>query len=107
MRPIDADALFHKLSRIAVTDDVFGMGVADGIAKAMAAILEAPTIMGIHAKWHKLAETKLTKTVECTHCNFSVRYNKEREVQFDKAPYCPNCGARMDGEDNAQTEALP
>ena len=50
-----------------------------------------------HGRWHKLAETKLTKTVECTHCHYTVRYNKANGVPFDKAPFCLSCGAKMDG----------
>lgn len=55
MRQIDADALFLRLTKICTTDDGHGMGVAEGVAKAMARILEAPTIEA-EQKWIPVSE---------------------------------------------------
>lgn len=52
----------------------------------------------VHAKWGTGRFNLETGNYEeqCTHCrNFSKEYGK---------PYCPNCGAKMDGGDgNAST----
>ena len=47
------------------------------------------------ANWHKLQETKLTKTVECTHCNAEFRFKKNGDVIIDLLPYCPACGTKI------------
>lgn len=47
------------------------------------------------ALWHKLHETKLTKTVECTHCNTAFRFKKDGAIIVDKFLFCPACGSKM------------
>lgn len=49
-------------------------------------------------RWHTLHETKLTKTVECIHCNTPFRYKKKDNLIVDDFNYCPNCGREMKGE---------
>lgn len=61
------------------------------VAKVKAAIED----LRPKGKWHKLHETKLTKTVECTHCNMEFRFRKLKDLNMDLAHYCPNCGAEM------------
>lgn len=33
----------------------------------------------------------------CSECGYTPRFNKETEL-FDLSKYCPECGAKMDGE---------
>ena len=52
---------------------------------------ELPTINPVkHGKW--VHDNPLTDTLVCTECNYSIPTDEL------KTPYCPWCGARMDGE---------
>lgn len=89
MRPIDADVVFAKLNKICVTDDVYGMGVAEGIAKAMSAILSTSTIEAEpvrHGRWERTTDG----AARCTACK-----RKMNPSQYGYA-FCGLCGAKMD-----------
>lgn len=46
-----------------------------------------------HGKWHIMSGTKTRRV--CSHCGWDVpEYGKFYS-------YCPNCGAKMDGDENA------
>ena len=98
MRLIDADALEEV-----VYDDLhYGAGIEYEEFDLVINYLDsAPTIntesLKPRGKWHKLSETKLTKTVECTHCNWSARFKKEGGIIVDSFLYCPSCGAEIKG----------
>lgn len=62
----------------------------DALKVAKEALQERPK-----GRWHTLHETKLTKTVECTHCNTPFRYQKKGNIIVDDFYYCPNCGRPM------------
>ena len=55
-----------------------------------------------HGRWvsvpHKLARV-------CSVCNRDEPY-KFADIDADVYDYCPNCGAKMDGELNKQTNSL-
>lgn len=65
----------------------------EALNMALEALQERPK-----GRWHTLHETKLTKTVECTHCNAPFRYKKKDNLIVDDFYYCPNCGREMRGE---------
>ena len=53
-----------------------------------------------HAKW-KFGELCGQKGWYCTHCAAwysSQKYDTEAELIAKSCDYCPNCGAKMDGE---------
>ncbi len=41
----------------------------------------------IHAKWECFNQPSGTRVIRCSHC-------KEHNIR--QAPYCPNCGVKMD-----------
>jgi len=92
MRPIDADALLHKLVN---TDPNTKGKFGDGIAKALCFIINAPAIEAEpvrHGRWDR---------GQCTNCKvINPAYNKDwsGDYIFKETPYCPNCGAKMDKE---------
>jgi len=110
MRLIDADALMFELKHTYFPQDVaFGQGrysVYEQIDQAP--IIEAKPVR--HGKWYlseQGADTVLmpnimsyvpTRTVRrCSLCHSAMEVGG---VQKEPAKYCPNCGARMDGDEN-------
>lgn len=71
-------------------------GLADCIASEIAALPAADIAPVVHGRWGTGRFNLETGNYEeqCTRCrNFSKEYGK---------PYCPNCGAKLDGgADNA------
>lgn len=59
--------------------------------KALADMPNANVALVVHARW--LEDDYAYAT--CSHCGYEMDYPEY------KTPYCPKCGARMDGEDNA------
>ena len=86
-RPIDADALKDDILKSAVMID--DRGIQTGYEIAIELIKKQPTIDAEpvrHGKW------LWVDGVRCSECNY--------KLQTTGLPsYCPNCGARMDKED--------
>lgn len=89
MRPIDADALLEKMQR---TSRYFSV-VYD--VDAMPTLDVAPVV---HGRWVLLDEC-YNEGVYCSACHKKV-YKKCYANQKIKSKFCPNCGARMDGDGN-------
>ena len=93
MRPIDADRALEI-----VRDQGIAHPNAYHLTNYATLILrEAPTIDAApvrHGRWvsvpHKLARV-------CSVCNRDEPY-KFADIDADVYDYCPNCGAKMDGE---------
>ena len=51
----------------------------------------------VHGRWGIYRENEISKTVYCSHCWKEFYIRKKGELQLDMMPYCPNCGAKMDG----------
>jgi hypothetical protein len=53
-----------------------------------------------HGEWVEIAENSTGKLIYCTNCNEPINPNK-KDVELhrtkEKPDYCPNCGAKMDG----------
>ena len=96
-RAIDANALQRKLVEMADfydADYLFVDAVMDEIDNA-------PTVDAVevvHGRWHDVyLMTPWIATGICSHCNLKSYINPD----FPFAKYCPNCGAKMDGDGNA------
>lgn len=86
MRLIDADAL-----KIENVDLEHGCTVVDYAMAVIKSVADAPTIEAEpvkHGRWKKRGRN----LGECSGCG---------EVVIVRYPYCPNCGAKMDEEDEA------
>ena len=55
----------------------------------------------VHGRWLKLSPwNNHTQSCLCLNCD-SISYQKKSGVYIGKIPnYCPNCGAKMDGDGN-------
>lgn len=82
MRLIDADALAER-----AMEDFFGAKIIP-----LGCLYTAPTVDAVpvvHGKWCFVDKNK----VQCSVC-LRIRNGKTQRMW----EYCPNCGARMDGE---------
>lgn len=91
-RLIDANALWKALDAASWYDN------ADRDEVALTMVDEAPTVDAVpvrHGRWEKVipskSAAKWSTQVSCSVCHRKgyTLYN-----------YCPNCGARMDGDDD-------
>ena len=92
MRLIDVDSIPLKeaLKREVIYDHDRYIHV-----KVLEWMLEnAPTVDPVrHGKWKLEWETEDTRMLRCSECRMVFNVGKGRDGN-----YCPNCGARMDGE---------
>lgn len=88
---ISRQALREEILRIAIaTDDLYGMGVFEGLDRACKRINSAPSIKAApvrHGRWLELHEENGHEMGICSRCHH------ERIIDN----YCPNCGTKMDG----------
>jgi hypothetical protein len=89
-RLIDADALIEAYDRAHEGEP----------GKARQLILDAPTIEERKpGKWIVIDDQYELDTCKCSECGV-VEYFNQGWKRFD---YCPNCGAKMEGLNNART----
>ena len=74
----------------------YGEGFARGLDRAQRAILDAPAAdvaPVVHGRWIDMRESsKDVPECKCSECGCVI-------IGLEKN-YCPNCGARMDGNDD-------
>ena len=74
-------------------------GLADCIASEIADIPAADVAPVVHARWLDAPWLYYgAKQYVCSGCR-NDKYWRKRDLHF-KEPYCPNCGAKMDGGDD-------
>lgn len=49
------------------------------------------------AKWRVVGYSKISKTVECTHCKERFWFLKKGQLNIDKMDFCPKCGFHITG----------
>ena len=92
-RLIDANAM-HKWveDKVANKEDAFADGVPYEWAYALTAVDMQPTVDAVevvHGRW----EEPYLLYLVCSECGTGY-------VKYEKYNYCPNCGAKMDGDGN-------
>lgn len=103
-RLIDANALYTKLGKMAREPyyqhdgDDYYVGIADASMEVHC----APTVDAVevvHGEWSTI-EDDYTGMValQCSECNQEWWFEDEPPMKIYH--YCPNCGAKMDGDGN-------
>lgn len=70
-----------------------------GLEQALAMLNEEPVAdvaLVVHGVWVCVNKIDPISGYRCSKCR--------RRVGFDLTPYCPNCGAKMDGGDNDEAD---
>lgn len=94
MRLIDADKVRATSFRIEVNWNLTNGKVQNFKAIPVQAIENAETVDAepvVHEIWIKI-DSEVEGVCKCSGCKFPVSYF------WGKSKYCPNCGAKMDGE---------
>lgn len=112
MRPIDADAVLGGYNARKVTEyDESGCGV-DYMAVSVEVLNNAPTLDVApvrHGRWvdsdikyavTELLEGEYPETLTCSICGFKHKFADEYGYSCIWH-YCPNCGAKMRGDEDA------
>lgn len=81
----------------------FGKGAIDGgrmeldavddiilLASAVECLPAADVVPVVHGRWRWAGEDRWNDTYECLKCG---------KLNMDDSAFCPNCGAKMDGEE--------
>lgn len=104
MRLIDADRLVeeinnHALEKLSKGGSVLELGsYAEGLVAARNLVYNAETVDAVkHGHWIHGSSSENIK-VTCSECGYKVNYFWD---SWQDAKFCPNCGAKMDGDANA------
>lgn len=95
---IEREALLEKIEETPVLKYGIPSYVRDSMITMVQEFPAADVAPVVHAKWGTGRFNLETGNYEeqCAHCrNFSKEYGK---------PYCPNCGAKMDGGDGNEAD---
>lgn len=87
MRLIDADALYLKF----INADWYDSDDHDTAEKHL---LDAPTVSLVEAEWQNGEKDEYP---HCTNCDYMPMYDPHIDDIY-YSPYCPNCGAKMEGD---------
>lgn len=106
---IEREALIEKLQEVEIGFRHCGVGIASALASGVRAAIEktkslptADVVEVKHGEWSKDQEdvywgNHLIKRY-CSICGGRPYYDRIRDT-FILTPYCPYCGAKMDGKD--------
>lgn len=78
------------ISRVAAIDAISTEGGCGMCARRVLDIPAVDAVPVVHARWQGVSP--FVDSEECSHCRYNIPSD-----EFE-TPYCPWCGAKMDGE---------
>ena len=48
----------------------------------------------VHGRWITTRESGISKTVKCSACGYDFYFTEYGQLNIDKMPHCPHCGAK-------------
>ena len=90
-RLIDANALLAEYDRVHIGEP----------GKARKLIEDAPTVDAVevvHGRWNEKVDMVESYLADCTEVFYECSVCECANI--GESPYCPNCGAKMDGDGN-------
>ena len=115
-RYIDADALIEQFSGAEAVKSIAECIADERFVRAIRAIPTADVVEVRHGRW--IEDGYYDKPCVCSNCGEEAKYISRFEETFDydweenlqstgyeeireyiRTPYCPNCGAKMDGKE--------
>lgn len=104
MRLIDAEALFealHGIGGCGAEKESWAAGWDDAITEAIKLVSRAPTVdaesVVRHEHWSKENTREKSYLFKCSNCNKMAYYCGGNGICAYN--WCPNCGAKMDAEE--------
>ena len=90
--------------RMIAENDIYALFGENGMARLHVADIDVlprvDAVEVVHGRWKVSRESEISRNVWCTACGKDFYMHRKGELQIDKMPYCPNCGAKMDGDEN-------
>lgn len=100
---IDREALISEFKRLKLGENSFIERVfADGVYAIIKQFTAADVAPVVHGRWIRPHWKNSNYCCDCSECGGEAMH---REYQWNKNgvyPICPNCGAKMDGGENAE-----
>ena len=101
MALINRESLLEKIQFRIEPQGIVGETVRDMVEKTREIIMAEPTVEVAHGEW-VITEDDYLSLVEmkCSVCGESYGFEWFEDIQPKSYHYCPNCGAKMDGDGN-------
>ena len=96
---INANTLVKDLELLAKHEDSFRQSVILGVVHTVKKQPTVDAVEVVHGRWVVSRESEISKNIWCTACGEDFYIHKNSTLKLDRMPYCPNCGAKMDGGD--------
>lgn len=103
-RLIDANALENLIrtnAKVEANDAQYDIGRAHGLINAADLIHNAPTIDAVEVVYAKAVSIRSDIDYDDTLIRMDRQCNRCGALIIQTDNYCPNCGAKMDGDRNA------
>ena len=103
-RLIDANALIHRVAEERDSVEI-KTGCDIGYHNGLNMAVNAPTVEAVevvHGRWDERdrAGIKIGGFMVCSNCNVMIPKADNNYYCLLRLNYCPNCGAKMDGDGN-------
>ena len=72
-------------------------GICDSVLESADTLYRAGYRKQNEGEWRTVVDNKNDIVTECSACKKQFWFMKKGQLNIDRMPYCPNCGAKMKG----------